>query len=330
VKPGRQLEVNLLAGYNTYEYLRAGVEFRRYNLWGRAHQTRGLLVQSMKSTRGEYSYTVPELFGESVTGTARLFGLRREEVAFLREEYGARFTVDTPLRFLGAHASAGYSFQVLRNRDNELETRTLDDRQAEVASLEGGLTRDRRDNPLLPREGYRWYSRIEAASQVFGGSAEYQRTEFGATYHQPWGNGRWFHFAAAHGVVTTFGTTDENLPVNRRFFPGGDGSNRGYNVGEAAPRGADGRFVGAKSYVSASVEFEQALAAQWSAVLFTDALGTAQQLAEYPFDETLVSVGLGIRYQTIIGPVRAEYGYNLNRRPGDPSGTFHLSIGFPF
>jgi hypothetical protein len=28
--------------------------------------------------------------------------------------------------------------------------------------------------------------------------------------------------------------------------------------------------------------------------------------------------------------VRAEYGYNLNRRTFDPEGTIHVSIGFPF
>ena len=34
--------------------------------------------------------------------------------------------------------------------------------------------------------------------------------------------------------------------------------------------------------------------------------------------------------KTIIGPVRLEYGHNLNRRPLDPAGTVQLSIGFPF
>lgn len=324
------MELNLLAGYNTYEQLRAGLEIRRYNVWGRAHQTRGLLVQSMKSTRGEYSYTVPELFGENVHGTARVFGLQREEVAFLRQEYGARLTVDTPVRFLDANLTAGYTYEVLRNRNSELETRAIDRSQVEVASVEAGLTRDRRDNPLLPRDGYRWYSRIEAASKILGGRAEYQRLEFGGTYHHPWRTGQWLHFGAAHGIVTTLGRNDEQLPVNKRFFPGGDGSIRGYQMGEAAPRGEDGRFVGAKSYLNATVEFEQALADKWSGVLFVDALGAAAKLARYPFDDVLVAVGLGIRYQTLIGPVRAEYGYNLNPRQHDPRGTFLLSIGFPF
>ena len=50
----------------------------------------------------------------------------------------------------------------------------------------------------------------------------------------------------------------------------------------------------------------------------------------YPIDEYLYTAGLGVRYQTLIGPVRLEYGRNLNPRPNDPSGTLHLSLGFPF
>ena len=79
VREGRETESNLLFGYGSYEQLRGGMEYRRWNLLGRAHQSRLLLLQSMKSTRGEYTYTVPEFFGESVDGTARLFGLQREE-----------------------------------------------------------------------------------------------------------------------------------------------------------------------------------------------------------------------------------------------------------
>ncbi|MBI1176937.1 BamA/TamA family outer membrane protein [bacterium] len=41
-------------------------------------------------------------------------------------------------------------------------------------------------------------------------------------------------------------------------------------------------------------------------------------------------MGGGLRWNTIIGPVRVEYGYNLNRRTFDPEGTLHIAIGFPF
>ncbi|MGN6385992.1 MAG: BamA/TamA family outer membrane protein, partial [Verrucomicrobiota bacterium] len=38
----------------------------------------------------------------------------------------------------------------------------------------------------------------------------------------------------------------------------------------------------------------------------------------------------GLRWKTLIGPARLEYGYNLHRREEDPMGTLHFSIGFPF
>jgi outer membrane translocation and assembly module TamA len=120
-------------------------------------------------------------------------------------------------------------------------------------------------------------------------------------------------------------------PVNVLFYPGGDGSIRGYKKDEAAPRSpTTGKFIGAKTYTQINVELEQALTRKWTAVAFFDAVGTAVRLEEYPASEELYSVGVGVRYQTVVGPIRLEYGYNLNPRPFDPSGTVLFSVGFPF
>ena len=324
-------ETSLLFGYGSYEQLRGGIEYRQMNIMGLAHQSRLELVHSLKSTSGEYTYSVPELFGESLDGSAKLFGLQREEVAFVRQEFGLSLTLRRPLRALGGETMAGYTFQSLRNRRNALATEATDERHLNVASLMFGLTGDRRDNPLRPRHGYHWSGQIEAAAPMLGGEATYQRTEFAGAYHTSWGAGRWVHLALSHGFITTSGAADDRtLPVNKRFFPGGDNSIRGFQRGEAAPRGADGRFVGAKTYVLGNVELEQALTPSWSIVAFFDALGSAESWRDYPFAEKLYSAGLGIRYQTLIGPVRLEYGRNINRRPNDPSGTWHFSIGYPF
>ncbi|MBP7141521.1 MAG: BamA/TamA family outer membrane protein [Opitutaceae bacterium] len=323
-------ESNVLLGYGSYEQLRGGIEWRQTNLFGRAHQSRLLLVQSMKSTRGDLQYSVPELFGETIDGAARLFGLRREETSFDREEYGASVALRKRLG-RGMEGRIGYTYQSLRNRSNELTTRVLDERRVTVGSVETGVTLDRRDNPLRPRRGYHLFAQIEAASKLLAGEVDYQIYEVGGSYHTAWGRTRWIHLGLSHGAITTMGSpSDRFLPVNKRFFPGGDSSIRGYQRGEAAPRGADGRFIGAKSRVTLNAEIEQQLTTNWSAVVFLDALGTAVSLADYPFDERLCSVGLGVRYQTIVGPLRLEYGHNLRRRDGDPEGTLHFSVGFPF
>jgi outer membrane protein assembly complex protein YaeT len=330
VREGPRYETNLLFGYGSYEQVRGGVEHRQMNIFGLAHQSRLELVHSLKSTSAEYTYTIPELFGERLDGTARLFGLQRREIAFLRQEYGVDLSLRRQLRGIGGEATAGYTFGPQRNRRSSLATQATDERQLIVASLNFSLTGDRRDNPLRPRRGYHWSARVEAAHPSLGGEATYQRYELAGAYHTRWDEGRWLHVGLSHAVLTTLWSDGTSLPVNVRFYPGGDNSIRGYQRGEAAPRGADGLFIGAKSYLLANLELEQAVTPNWSAVLFSDALGMSEALRDYPISEQLYTVGLGVRFQSIIGPLRLEYGRNVNRRPDDPSGTWHFSIGYPF
>lgn len=330
LREGPRYETNLLFGYGSYERFRAGVEYRQRNILGLAHQSRIELVHSLKSTSGDYTYTVPELFGESLDGTAKVFGLRREEIAFVRKEFGTSFTLRRAIARIGGEAMAGYTFQTLQNTNNSLSTRDTDEGNSKVASVNFGLTGDRRDSPLRPRRGYRWTAQAELADPTLGGEVTYQRYDLAGSYHTSWGASRWIHVGLSHGLITTLGANDISLPVNKRFLPGGDNSIRGYQRGEAAPRDAAGGFIGAKAFMLLNLELEQGLTPSWSAVAFVDALGMTATLREYPFDDRLFSAGLGIRYQTLIGPVRVEYGRNLNRRPGDPSGTWHFSVGYPF
>lgn len=330
LREGSRYETNLFFGYGSYEQFRAGVEYRQMNIFGLAHQSRLELVHSLKSTSGDYSYTVPELFGESLDGTAKIFGLRRREIAFLRKELGMSLTLRRAIPQLGGDATAGYTFQTLSSTRNSLSTQATDDTHSNVAALNFGLTGDKRDSPLRPRRGYHWASQLEAADPTFGGEVTYQRTEISGAYHTSWGSSRWIHLALSHGVITTFGANDASLPVNKRFFPGGDNSIRGFQRGEAALRDAEGRFIGAKAFGLLNVELEQALTPTWSVVAFADALGLAATWREYPFEQRLYSVGLGLRYQTLVGPIRLEYGRNVNPRPADPSGTWHFSVGYPF
>jgi outer membrane protein assembly factor BamA len=274
---------------------------------------------------------VPSLFGSTTDGSARLFGLRREEPSFDRQEYGANVSLLFPLRRLGLSLTTGYTFKHVRASDSELATRATDAAQVDIGSINVGLLRDRRDNPLRPHKGYHVRLQLDSAARGLGSEVIYQQLVAGASYHTAWGSGRWLHLGLSNGVVTTFGAPEGTpVPINVLFFPGGESSIRGYQKGEAAPRGPDGLFTGAKAYTLANVELEQALTSKWSAVAFVDALGTTARLADWPFAEKLYSIGLGLRYQTVIGPLRVEYGYNLNPRAFDPSGTLLFSLGFPF
>jgi len=44
----------------------------------------------------------------------------------------------------------------------------------------------------------------------------------------------------------------------------------------------------------------------------------------------MLSLGLGVRYRTVVGPLRLEWAYNVLKRDFDPDWSLHLSLGYPF
>jgi outer membrane protein insertion porin family len=330
VKEGKTLDLSLLFGYGSYELLRGGVEFDQNNIWGLAHHIRIKAIQSFKASSVDFLYTMPELIGEDVDVFFNANGLRREEIDFTREEYGGGVGVRKYFRPIATDISVRYNYQVLRAVDIGSNVQEVGLTNSTVGSIITEVKHDRRDNPLYPSRGYKVFGTLELATEYLGGEVNYQRLELWGSWHKPLGGGRSLGIGLSQGVILTIGSAAQDLPFNKRFFPGGENSIRGYTEGEASPRDAAGKIIGAETYSLATVEFEQALTPKWSVVLFSDSLGIAQSVDQYPFDTGLFSIGAGIRWKTIIGPVRLEYGYNLNPRPADPTGTLQFSLGFPF
>jgi outer membrane protein assembly complex protein YaeT len=329
LQEGKEVDVSMLFGFGTYELLRVGFEVNQNNVFGRAHHARLRVAQSFKSSSADYLYTMPEFIGEDVDVFFNAFGLRREEVSFTREEYGGGAGAKKFLKSISSDFGVRYNYQILHAVETKLAEQ-VGVADASVGSVTFDLKRDKRDNPLYPTRGYRLYGSLETASEYLAGDVNFERIEIGASYHHPIRRTSWLHLGINHGIVFTQGSPLDELPFNKRFFPGGENSVRGFQEGEAAPRNANGKVVGAETYLGANIEFEQALTAKWSVVAFSDSIGFAKDIGNYPFDETLFSVGLGVRWRTVIGPIRLEYGHNLNPREDDPPGTVHFSIGFPF
>ncbi len=329
VTEGKEVDISLLLGYGSYELLRGGIEVEQYNIFGRAHRSRFMAIQSFKASSVDYLYTMPEIFGEDINAFGRATALRREEIDFIRTEYGGTVGVQTFYSRIQSDVTLRYSYQLLESRRFELVEEDGIGR-AQVGSFGFDLRHDERDNPIYPRDGYSLFGITEVASEYFMGEANYQRLELGASWHKGIGRGAYINVGLTHGVVRPEGVVGENLPFNKRFFPGGDSSIRGYQFGEAGSRNEAGRLAGSETFALLNLEFEQVVTPNWSVVLFSDSLAIARRFEDYPSDEELYSIGAGIRYKTFIGPIRLEYGHNLNPRERDPSGTLHLSIGFPF
>jgi outer membrane protein insertion porin family len=329
LKEGKELEASMLFGFGTYELLRVGFDIEQHNIWGRAHNARFRITQSFKTTSADYLYTIPQIVGEDVNAFFTASALRRREIDFLREEYGGGVGIQKMFRPIALDASGRFNYQLLTASETGVNT-NFGLRSAQVSGFILDLKHDKRDNPLYPHRGYKLFASGEIATDLLGGEVNYQRFEVSGSYHFPIGTGRWFHLGIDHGAVFTDRGPAFDLPFNKRFFPGGENSIRGFTEGEASPRDRAGTLLGAESFLLGSAEIEQALTPKLSLVGFVDSVGIARDIKDYPFHEVLTSVGGGLGYNTLIGPVRLEYGYNINPRPQDPMGTVQFSVGFPF
>jgi outer membrane protein assembly factor BamA len=129
-------------------------------------------------------------------------------------------------------------------------------------------------------------------------------------------------------------------PQNYRLRGGGAQSNRGFAPGTLG----DGRLGGIRRWES-SVELRVPVTHSFSIALFTD-LGNVSATPNFGFYKLNTAIGGGLRYRTIVGPVRFDVGWRppkiqtTNGTPGSPDttgffgkqfqGAVQITVGEPF
>lgn len=328
-KPLDPYSISLIAGWGSYELLRLGFEIEHYNLFGLAHNGRLRVIQSLKATQGEYRYNIPNFQGRPMNVFGQLNYLEREEKSHTDRRYGPTIGTDFFLKKQDIYASIAYKLEVLEVKKQQFlgdEGRN----ESRASAFELAFNQNKLDNALYPEKGYQWFTRAEFAFEYIGGNVNYERIEAGGAYHKDVGSGLIFHTGIKSGVLLSPESIKENVPINKRFRLGGENTLRGFQQGEASPVDKDGKLVGAESYTLLNIQLEQKILPKLSFVVFSDIAGMAKDISDYPFTESFISIGAGISIQTLVGPLRFEYGRNIKKRDRDPSGTFHFSIGAPF
>jgi outer membrane protein assembly factor BamA len=116
-----------------------------------------------------------------------------------------------------------------------------------------------------------------------------------------------------------------DVPLPERFFMGGSDSHRGFSFNQAGPRDLNtGYPIGGRALFLNSVEFRFATRKnKYGLVLFDDAgnvFSTAGRMHLLKFtqnsptdlDYMVNATGVGLRYNTPVGPVRLDVGYAFN------------------
>ena len=200
-----------------------------------------------------------------------------------------------------------------------------------LLGLQGTLLYNRANSDLDPTRGYR--IEFNAQPWVDTGPGGDMFTILRLT-----GRHYWDIAEPGRTVLATrasFGTEPAisigGIPPDKLFYAGGGGSVRGFVYQTAGPLDAYGNPLGGASVVEANVELRQRIGKAFGAVAFVDA-GSAYPdfLPNFALLAPRVGAGVGIRYYTDFGPIRADVGVPLNRRPTDPPFGIYVSLGQAF
>jgi translocation and assembly module TamA len=130
-------------------------------------------------------------------------------------------------------------------------------------------------------------------------------------------------------VGSILGGSNLEVPPDQRLYAGGSATVRGYDYQSIGPQFPDGNPIGAKSVDAATVEFRQRIGDEWGAVAFVDAGQASADGAPFT-GEVRVGAGVGARYYTPIGAVRADVAVPLMRGPGDAAFEIYVGLGQAF
>jgi translocation and assembly module TamA len=197
-----------------------------------------------------------------------------------------------------------------------------------LVGLPGTITYDSRDNPLDATRGIRAHMLVEPFYEAERSNAFVLSRGDLYGYRSLDDAGR-LVAATRLSAASFVGADLEDIPANRRFFGGGGGSIRGYAYRNVGPR-RGGEVVGGRSMVETSAELRYRVNDTFGVVPFIDAGAVSTEL--YPGSDTKVKVGVGIglRYFTILGPIRFDFAVPLDPESGDGDFAIYAGLGQVF
>ncbi|HEY0253316.1 MAG TPA: BamA/TamA family outer membrane protein, partial [Kofleriaceae bacterium] len=288
-----------------------------------------------------------DLFMTHATGSVEVGYTYLAYEAFTQYGPEAQLGYEIPLGTQRAKLKLGYQVQQygFSHPSSLLDQATIQmlgiDHNEFLGAYKASLVLDFRDHPVEPRWGI--YGEVQATigTRAAGGEYEYQQFTPELRGYVPLGP---VELAARVRYGAIFG----DVPPTERFYAGGASSNRGFSERELSPgvTGVDTRTnstitvpYGGAALLDSSIEARVPLLTIKSmplhGVVFMDGGDVTNTVSELDPSNLNWAAGLGLRLLTVIGPVRTDFGYRLNRTgPDDPEPlskwAFHLSLGEAF
>jgi len=318
-------------GFGTVDKIRGQVGWTQRNFLGGGRNLDVLAKASFIVQLIQASITQPHVIGRDSDLTA-LVNFQRDDLPGYQ---GSSVTSALTLsKRLGRHLRGYGSFNVIYSRINSQATRTPIEQSREnvfLTTFGAGLNYNTTDNIFDPRKGVFVDQRVESAFKIFGSNVNYLLSFTDMRAYKEIKKDFVLAKRIQFGMLYPFGSTGEfDVPIFKRFFAGGSNSMRGFPFQKLGPLDSDEDPLGGNSLLVGNLETRFPLYADFGGVVFLDYGNVFPDSFSYPLDKLKYAVGTGIRYNTIIGPLRLDFGYALNPNPDLNRFQVFLSVGQAF
>jgi outer membrane protein insertion porin family len=207
------------------------------------------------------------------------------------------------------------------------------------SAITGALVWDTRDSLFLTRKG----ELVELTGFLSGGFLGGTVQDYGLSLEAakyvplPWD----LIFLAKGQLAVTNGwgpdqSSDDDgygngVPIFDRLYLGGANNMRGFNFREVGPVDVDDNPIGGNSLAYVTLELTFPIINRVRGAVFTDAGFVNADAYDFGTSGANVDVGIGLRLDLPIGPIRVDYGIPVVYDSWNgPPGKFNFNIGYQF
>jgi outer membrane protein insertion porin family len=326
-------------GWNETDRFRVTLGWSHLNLLGGAHAFSVETQLSGREQRYQIGIREPRLPKLNLPAYFVIYRTYEEFASYSQRRRGLWIDVGDRLK-LPYRWWWRYEYQIVQPDAPEdvLSDLEREEQEARISSIVPTVEWDFRDNPLVPTTGS--YSEVSTsyAFPFLQANAQFLKIEGRTTWYAPIANGRGA-VGLRLGAIRPLGVDNGDppnlqVPLNTRFFAGGANTHRAFPMDNLGIPGQtindEGNPIGGNALVLINAEYVRKLNSLFSATVFVDAGNVWESPNTVRLQDIRWGAGLGLWLDTPAGPLRFEYGWKLDREPGESGGEWWLSFGIPF
>jgi outer membrane protein assembly factor BamA len=234
-----------------------------------------------------------------------------------------------------------YGYRIERSKTEIISDLPVPAVPLRIAALTGTITRETRDDVLDATRGDLISQALEFSPQFIGSEVRFIKY-FGQYFkYIPLEKPKVeiftnkvqrprFVYAGAVRVGLAKGFGGQEVPLSERFFAGGSNTIRGFEQNSVGPQFFDRTPIGGEAMLVINNEVRHPLVSIFDIAGFLDIGNVYEHVSDMSLGDLRKAAGLGLRIRTPWILVRLDYGFKLDRRPGESIGRFFFSIGQVF